>query len=717
MGGRSADLAPSWLEWAVLALALGLFVWRGLVPAWRSLLTDFPNYYLGGRLFRDGYPLDRLYDWEWLQRAKDHAGLDQPLVGFVPLTLFSGLLIAPLTSLPVLAAKHCWLIFNLALLPAVGWLLRGITGLPFRRIALIGLLAVVPLRTNFQFGQQHVFVLFLFALATWCYFRERHFTAGALLALAAAFKLYPALFVLLLVRKRRWRALTGMLVAGVLIGAAGIALFGVEPWRAYAMEIIPRAVLRGEVTDPYDTHMSSASGLLRRLLIFEPELNPHPLAHAPAVFALLQPLLNASILVAGLWLMTAGRASPERERLDWAATLAFVLLLSVGTPTYHLCPLIVTAVLGVDYLLREQRVAQARVLLVVFTALCLVTQRLIPEAPAGWQILTAYPRVYALAAFWLLLVAAQRRAAGPVPVPFDRRRGALFAVAFSVLVVTGAVSLFRHFDGQFAGYAQRLPPATRSLLAAHPAADAGSVYFSRMDPGGYVLDRSPAPLRVVAAAGTDLFHPTVALGQRDGWVEVATAGASRIARFPRDAVELSVAALPTEVEDATAPVVSADASRLGFIRQRTGRGQLWLLDRSSGEQRPIASADYDVLEFAFFPDNRVVLAARQGHRPGLFVIGAGATAAAPVPLAVSERPTRYPAVSPDGRWLAYAEREHGNWQLWILALAGGERRRLTNADCNTISPAWRADSKTLLYASDCGRGYALTALGALSAVP
>ena len=92
-------------------------------------------------------------------------------------------------------------------------------------------------------------------------------------------------------------------------------------------------------------------------------------------------------------------------------------------------------------------------------------------------------------------------------------------------------------------------------------------------------------------------------------------------------------------------------------------------------------------------------------------------AGAPVPLAVSDRPARYPAVSPDGRWLAYAEREHGNWQLWIVALAGGEPRRLTSADCNTISPAWRADSKTLIYASDCGRGFALTALGALSAVP
>jgi hypothetical protein len=128
-----------------------------------------------------------------LQRAKDHAGLDQPLSVRAAHAVL-GLLIAPLTSLPVLAAKHCWLIVNLALLPAVAGCCAG-SRPAVRRIALIGLLAVVPLRTNFQFGQQHVFVLFLFALATWCYFPRASFHAGALLALAAAFSFIRAVRV------------------------------------------------------------------------------------------------------------------------------------------------------------------------------------------------------------------------------------------------------------------------------------------------------------------------------------------------------------------------------------------------------------------------------------------------------------------------------------------------------------------------------------------
>ena len=710
-GGRRADLAPRWLEWALLVAALGLFVWRGLLPAWNRLLTDFPNYYLAGRLFREGLPLDRLYDWEWLQRQKDHAGLDQPLVGFVPLTMFSALLVAPLTSLPALAAKHCWLIFNLLLLPAIGWLLRVITGQPFRRVALIGLLAVVPLRTNFQFGQQHLFVLFLMVVATWCFFRRNDVAAGATLAVAAAVKLYPALFVLLLIRKGRWRALASMAVVGLLIGVAGIALFGVEPWDVYLRQIVPRAVLRAEVTDPYDTHMSSLAGMLRRLLIFEPELNPHPLMHAPRAFAVLQPLFAMGILATGLWFLTPGRASPERERLDWAATLAFILFLSTGTPTYHLCALILSAVLAVDYLLRAERVAAARVLLLVFTGLCLVTQGSIPEAPAGWRIFAAYPRVYALAAFWLLLVAAQRGSREPGAGPVDRRRAARFAVTFAGLVAASSWSWIRHFDGQFADYPRRLTRGTESWPAAQPAAGGEAVFFSRMDENGYVLDRAPRPLRTIGLTGADVFHPTIAPGLSEGWAEVAAAGGSRVVRFPKDATELSVAALPTEIEDAGTPVVSADLSRLGFIRSRRGRGQLWLLHRSTGVQQPLTSAEWDVLDYAFFPDNRVVFAGRRGAAPGLFV--AGTDSPTPERLGASDRPARYPAVSPDGRWLAYAELDHGNWQLWLLALPGGERRRLTNADCNAISPAWRPDSETLIYATDCGRGVALTALAEL----
>jgi Tol biopolymer transport system component len=40
--------------------------------------------------------------------------------------------------------------------------------------------------------------------------------------------------------------------------------------------------------------------------------------------------------------------------------------------------------------------------------------------------------------------------------------------------------------------------------------------------------------------------------------------------------------------------------------------------------------------------------------------------------------------------------------LWLRDLYNGETKRLTNAACNNVEATWSADSKTLVYASDCG---------------
>ncbi|HZL17340.1 MAG TPA: hypothetical protein VFG23_06315 [Polyangia bacterium] len=129
----------------------------------------------------------------------------------------------------------------------------------------------------------------------------------------------------------------------------------------------------------------------------------------------------------------------------------------------------------------------------------------------------------------------------------------------------------------------------------------------------------------------------------------------------------------------------------------------------------------DVLEVTFFPEHqadrinplvpgvRLIVAARRSGRPRLFTLDAASDRLVPLP-ATADRPARFPAVSPDGRWLAYAEEEGGGWQLTLLELATGLRRRLMDADCNAVTPIWQSDSQTLVYASDCGRGVGQTAL-------
>src|SRR3974377_1746449 len=120
-------------EWLILLIALAYLGGRSLPRPWQSLKCDFPSYYLTARLLREGYNTDRLFEWIWLQRQKDHIGIDQAVVGFVPNPPSAVFPVLPLTYWAPLTAKHIWIIINMALLAAIAVLLQSITSIGLRR--------------------------------------------------------------------------------------------------------------------------------------------------------------------------------------------------------------------------------------------------------------------------------------------------------------------------------------------------------------------------------------------------------------------------------------------------------------------------------------------------------------------------------------------------------------------------------------------------------
>ena len=121
------------------------------------------------------------------------------VIGLLPITPFSTLVMWPLTGLPPLTAKHIWILANLALLIPLCWMLRSMTGLSYRHIALVFALCF-PLHRNLLYGQFYVLLLFLIVAACWAYLRGRHGLAGALVAIAAACKVFPVLLFVFFLR-------------------------------------------------------------------------------------------------------------------------------------------------------------------------------------------------------------------------------------------------------------------------------------------------------------------------------------------------------------------------------------------------------------------------------------------------------------------------------------------------------------------------------------
>jgi hypothetical protein len=701
------------VEHLLLLALVAVFLWRGFLPAWKSLNTDFPDYYLAATLYRQGYPLEQIYDWTWIQRQKDHAGIDRPIVAFALLTPFSLLPVLPFSSLPALQAKRCWLVVNLILLFLTGWLLSGMTGLGARRIAILIFLAVIPLRTNFLYGQEHVLLLFLLALAAWAYLKRWPAASGAILAVAGALKIYPALFAFFFARKRQWRAALALVAGSVGLWLLSIGLFGLETVRIYLLEVLPWP-LRGEGQDPYSISWNSVTALLHRLFIAEPELNPHPLVHFPAAYAFLQPICQSLIFLPLLWLMSSSRDDVAREKLDWGCYVALLLILSTNPASYDFNGLILTAALAVDYLLNAGRGREAAAVIALYAFVCFPIYHWVPSSPVGWQTLLAFPRLWGLMALWSCLFwVLMRSSSQPLVSRLRSSQAAIFGVVFLVLVGMGVTLNLRHLKGQFKNYQARLVSVPESQFATEPVVAGEKVLFTTMTPHGYGTVSFDRGSLIAFAFGSDSFHPATTTSSAMGWVELASRR-SLIIRFPLDTTELNPERLNVDAEDAEKPAISQDGRWLLFIRESRGWGSLWVRnlrpdagERSSRLEWQLSPPELNVMEAAFYLADGIIFSARRSGQPAFFTTGPYLHEVSPE---MALKPRRFPSASPDGRWLAFSQLELSNWQLWIRDLDTHEERRLTDSDCNSVAPAWYPDSETLVYATDCGRGYGLTAL-------
>ncbi len=378
-----------WLERGVLLLALLYLGIHTMPRAWDKLNTDFPNYYLSARIAHEGSDTARLYEWVWLQREKDHRALDARLIGLVPITPFSTLVMWPLTGLAPLTAKHVWLLVNLALLVPLCWLLRSITGLPYQRIALVFALSF-PLHRNLLYGQFYLLLLLLIVAGCWAYLREYYVLAGVLVAIAAAAKIFPVLFFIFFLQRRAWRALVSGAVTGMASLAVSVAVFGWNLHRTYLHEILPWT-LRGEGLPPYATASASISSVLHYLFLAEPQWNPQPWHSSPLCYALLQPTLQVLALAPAILLIRRQDRTQGRILLEWSALLVASLAISTIPASYNFVLLALPVCVLVALLLQREWYGWLAVLLIVYLGIGFPLSS--PTAMVGPKILLYVPRL------------------------------------------------------------------------------------------------------------------------------------------------------------------------------------------------------------------------------------------------------------------------------------------------------------------------------------
>jgi Glycosyltransferase family 87/WD40-like Beta Propeller Repeat len=701
-------------EWVLVGLLVAHFCVRDVPKAWHSLNNDFPDYYVPAVLVHQHYDTSRIYEWIWLERQKDHRLVDRQTVNLMPSTTLSTLALYPFASMSELGAKRAWFLSNLGLLIVTLILLRDMTQLSWRRIALVTAISY-PLRLNFIVGQYYVLLLFLLTLACYLYLRQRRLLAGVLIGIASGLKIFPVLYLLYFLRKRDWRALAGGMVGGLISAVVAVLVFGWQANRSFLLQVLP-ATLRGEIMSVYALKIASASTLLHHLFIYEPQLNPHPAINAPWLFAVIHPIVQMAMIAPALLLAIPDESGARRLRLEWIAILLASLAVSTSPQAYLFTLLILPACVALEALQEKSAYLSFAVLLPLYFVAGF-TSGAAQDIP-GWSALLGVPRLYALilcCVLAYLLLARENRVGQQstenTPALGLRRDLLPWCTALGLILVLGITSNLRHQRRLYDDYQWRLSMPSQAYMALHPAIQGNAVIFVAWINGGYSSAIQPNGLKQNDATqfnntGPEELAVTANTGER--WVEREGHQSTIIPQSPSG----------NSIEPAESPVISFDGRWLAFLREDRGRARMWIhslghAGDATEADRVLTGPELNVLEMSFKPDGNLIFAATSDGRPGLFTIN---TKTGNV-QSIDTEETRYPAVSPDGVWLAYSQFQNGYWNLWLRNLTTGGTQRLTNAECNATEPSWASDSKTLIYASDCGRAFNMPALSLRRVVP
>jgi hypothetical protein len=675
------------VEWLVLAGLLATFAGHSFVPAWRTLNSEFPNYYLAAALHHERIPLDRVYEWTWFQRQNDHLGVRDGLVSFAPNPPTFILSMVPFATLEPLGAKRVWLVLNLVFLVASLCMLHRVTSLNYRRLGLISLLCVLPLHVDFMFGRHYVLILMFICGAYYASCLGRQRACGLMLGTAAAMKLFPALFVVLFIWKRNWRAVIGMALGATVITTLSLFMFGIEVHRMFLSEVLSQAS-RGDWLGPYALSQNSFITLWSHLFLIEPELNPYPFINSSMVYAVAQ-ATTVTVLVFSFMLSSREDERPDSASLQWVALIPLLLLLSTTTGADHACLLIFSAVVGFDVLLATGNKSRALILLLLYVVACAPVAGRI----ANWFPLTRLVATTGLYVFLLYTAGTGRK------VLSGRRWLAAGLTSVAFLTVYNLHTVRNRAED----FGRRLPSPSSGYRSADPVPTSVGVVFTEMQPRKY------EPVRLRAATFDDIpmsgdVLSVAAVGTLPLLYCELTGHQSFITRLPIERPG-SAPEILTEGQD---PALSDNGKWLAFIREEHGESSAWLLATDS-KNAPlmILPSAYHALDVSVMSDGSVIAAAGRVSDPHLLLVRHSTGAV--VDLADLPHPARYPSVSPDGKRLAFSRRDQGSWHLVVRELATGNEQQLTHASCNAISPSWE-NAHTLLYATDCGRGVGLSAI-------
>lgn len=153
------------------------------------------------------------------------------------------------------------------------------------------------------------------------------------------------------------------------------------------------------------------------------------------------------------------------------------------------------------------------------------------------------------------------------------------------------------------------------------------------------------------------------------------------------------------------PCWSPDGKQVVFARHRGETIFLFLRDLMTGQEERLTSHNSPEYDAVFSPDGMSMLLAFDKLSPNQGDIEVYLLTLANrklTPLATTQGALSHeesPCWSPDGKRFAFTSTRHGNQELYVADVAGGDWQRLTTDAAIDAHPSWSPDGKTIAFAT------------------
>lgn len=158
------------------------------------------------------------------------------------------------------------------------------------------------------------------------------------------------------------------------------------------------------------------------------------------------------------------------------------------------------------------------------------------------------------------------------------------------------------------------------------------------------------------------------------------------------------------------PTWSPDSESIIFLSRRSGQrwSELFRVSWTGGEVQKIGEGEYPT----WAQDGRLAFKGWESS-------GVGLRLSQPIPTEITKDNIEVlsnhdtdtaPAVSPNGKQIAFMSRRDGNWNIYVVNSDGTGLKQLTDDPANDGLPTWSPDGKVIAFVSDRGGPWAVWAV-------